>query len=208
MRKPIAFSLATLLGIPLEARAVNLHGKVLDKQGKAVANAIVTLTPQGWADTTGADGGYAISNTTSIAPGAFAGRQGASLRGGVLQVVLENPAPLAVAVFDTRGTRLSAERLERAPAGVYRWDIGKSAPGNQVLWIKASFGNETKAFRHARLLEGDGDGNAASAGAALAKPSVSLASASGALAKPSGARTGGGLAKAAADPESLRVTAQ
>ena len=93
---------------------------------------------------------------------------------------------LKVDVFDTRGARLRTERMQRAPAGVYRWDIEKSLPGNQVFWIKASFGEETITFRHARLLDGNGGENSDFERVAP---------------------IGAGLLKAAADPDSLKVTA-
>lgn len=186
MRKSAILSLATLLGFNLNVQAVNLRGKVLNKQGRALANAVVTLTPQGLADTTGSDGNYAIVSTTSIASTAFSGRHGVSFKGGVLQIILDNPMALSIEVFDTRGTRLRTERIHVAPAGVHRWDIENSVRGIPVFWINATFGEKTVTFRHARVPDGKG-------GEKSNFERVAPAS--------------GGLLKAAADPDSLKVTA-
>ncbi len=129
---------------------------------------------------------YSISNTTTIAPGAVSDRHDVTFRNGMLQVALKRAAPLKVDVFDTRGTRLRAERFENASAGVYRWDIANSAGGSDVLWINASIGDETMTFRHAPSRDGEGGGTAASE---------------------SRMPTAGRLAKAAAAPDSLKVMA-
>lgn len=180
-------SLAALLGSDIHAQAVNLRGKVANRQGKALANATVTLIPQGLSDTTGADGSYAITGPTSITSGALPGGQAVTFESGILQINLDNPAPLRVEIFDSRGARLRKERQERAPAGIYRWDIGNSVRGSRVLWIKASFGKQTMTFRHARSQDGG-----------LGEP-ASFESA---------APAGGGLAKVAAVADSLKVQAQ
>jgi len=183
MDRRTILAIAATLGLNVLVHAQNLQGTISNRAGKPVANAIVTLTPKGLSDTTGADGVYAITVATSIAPTFEAGNGDISFQNGVLQVVLGDAAPVNVEIFDLRGTRLRSEGLRNAPAGVYRWDIGNTS-GTKVLAVKVSIGQKVETFLSAQLR---GAGNGAQYGNI--------------------GPVGGALARVAALPDSLKVTA-
>lgn len=182
MNRRIALLLGATLTLSLGAQAQNLHGKISNKAGKAVANAIVTLTPKGLADTTGADGAYQISGNSSIAPTAGSGLRGVLFQNGILELVLTDALPVQVDVFDTRGTRLRSQSLRNPSPGLYKWDIG-GASGAKMLAIKVSVGRSATTFLHAQV----GNGEATSANRLV--------------------EVGGSLARVAAVADSLRVSA-
>lgn len=154
MNRRIPFFLGATVVLSLGVQAQTLQGKILNKAGKAVANAIVTLTPQGLADTTGTDGIYRFSNSTSILPGLSASERGISFNNGILEILVGHPLPVSVEIFDTRGVRLKSEAYPLANAGVYRWNIAKSFQGTRMLLITAKVGDQSTTFRHTQLQNG------------------------------------------------------
>lgn len=185
MDRRIALSLAAVVGLSAGAHALALNGKVSNQDGRALANAIVTLTPQGLADTTDANGTYSITGSTSIQPGLSTRDRGISFEHGILQILVGHSMPVRVDIFDTRGVHLKSENFPLATAGVYRWDIANSLRGTRMLLIKTQVGEQTTIFRHAQFQSG-----------------ATLTS------RADRSVVGGGLFRAAAATDSLKVTAK
>ncbi|HQF55056.1 MAG TPA: hypothetical protein PK208_08070 [Fibrobacteria bacterium] len=148
MSNRASISLVLVLGMVGGANAVDLRGKVSNQAGKPVANAVVTLTPLGLADTTGSDGMYAIvSGNTAIHP-SRAPKHAVSLQNGILEVALERSAPVKIEVFDTKGSRLKTEVLPQASSGSYRWDVGAISRGAALVLVNVTIDRNSTTFRH------------------------------------------------------------
>jgi poly(3-hydroxybutyrate) depolymerase len=168
--------------LSLQAQTINLRGTITNASGQPVNNALVELVKRGLKDTTGANGTFQISGTTSLrgAPQT----QGMSLDHGVLRLSVAKTAPVKVEVFDMRGNQLRMEAVPDASEGEYRWDFNQHALSDQMMVIKASIGREVRTFRY---LPWAGDDVTRPAGGFTAATAF--------------------LAKAAAPIDSLRVTA-
>jgi poly(3-hydroxybutyrate) depolymerase len=181
MNARVTLSLAALVCLQAPLQALNLQGRITNASGRGIANAVVTLTPLGLSDTSGADGAYAITGPTSVSP--ISGRDlGITFRDGILEVPVTSALPLRIDVFDTRGTLLRSENLAAAPAGVHRWNITDASTASKVVLVRVAIGGEVVSFRHALMHDG----------------SSSVASLGG----------GAMLARIAAVPDSLRVSAK
>lgn len=163
-----------------QAQNVNLRGVVSGGDGKAVANASVTLVGLNLKATTDASGNYSITRTTSILSSIRS--DDFAMINGILELTLRGTVPASVEVFDIGGHLLRRELLPTPVSGIYRWDIAQSARGTGLLVIKASIGNQSQSFRFLPL--GQGRGSAASS-----------------------SFVGGGLARAAVLPDTVKVTA-
>ena len=126
VRKTRTLALALCLGALAQAQTVNLTGKITNQAGNAIAKAVVTLTPLGLKDTTGADGLYTLtSGNTAILPSQSA--RSMDFRNGVLEINLGRSASVKVEVFDTKGSRLGGESFQNTASGIYRMDFAKTA---------------------------------------------------------------------------------
>lgn len=176
-------SLVLSLGVLAQAQTVNLTGKITSQAGKAIANAIVTLTPMGMKDTTGADGSYTLGTaSTAIQPSQSA--RSMDFRNGVLEINLGRSASVKVEVFDTKGAHLNSGVFQNTASGIYRMDFAKMALGTGVCLIKVTVDQSTSTFRYAPM-NGTGSGLSSSSFTSL----------------------GGGLARVAAATDSIKVTA-
>jgi poly(3-hydroxybutyrate) depolymerase len=120
---------------------------VSEGSGKAVDKAVVELVKQGLKDTTGPDGGFALTRAGSpVRRGPASGA--ISMDRGVLRIDLADPGPLAVEVFDLKGNQLRMEALPAAGIGTYRWDFGAHALSAQPMLIKVRSGREVRTFRY------------------------------------------------------------
>jgi hypothetical protein len=103
-----------IAGLAVGAHAVNLRGKVTNQAGKAIANASLTLSPDGLKGTSGTDGSYSIvSNSISMSPALESSTRGVFVRNGILEISTASATPVKVEVFDTKGTRLHSESLQK-----------------------------------------------------------------------------------------------
>ncbi len=136
--------------------AINLHGKVSNKAGSPVANAIVTLKRQNLIDTTGANGTYVISNGTAVVPPVklIPRQQMVFLEKGLLQFSLPSPSPVQIQIFDVKGKLLKNEILSSASQGFYRLDIENISNSSELLIIKVSIGNEQYSYRYLPMHSG------------------------------------------------------
>jgi poly(3-hydroxybutyrate) depolymerase len=178
------FFLVLLSGVVVNAQTVNLRGTI-SSGGQPVSGAIVTLSKMGLKDTTGSDGAYAFSKSGSAISFPLSSGAGMiSLSGGVLEFELAEASPVAIEVFDIKSNLLKAERMGVQGAGHYRWNIPGEFPANQLLFVRASVGNQVSTFRYMPI----GGGQAGQAGLMTSAP-------------------GRALAKTAAAIDSLEVTA-
>jgi len=138
------------LGALTQAQTVNLTGKVTNQAGKAIANAIVALTPMGLKDTTGADDLYTLATGNSaILPSQSA--RSMDFRNGVLDIKLDRSASVKVEVFDTKGARLNSDVFQDTASGAYRMDFAKMAIGAGICLIKVTVDQSTTTFRYAPM---------------------------------------------------------
>jgi hypothetical protein len=156
MNRIAAIGLIAGFASSLQAQTLNLHGKVTNTAGQPVANAEVLLKHQGKKATTGTDGSYTLTGTVGLAshgPSA----QGLSMDQGVLRIAVSGAAKLKVEVFDLQGNLLRMEAVPNATAGLYRWDFATHSLSDQMLLIKASVGRETRTFRYMPMGEAAGE---------------------------------------------------
>jgi poly(3-hydroxybutyrate) depolymerase len=170
------------LGALAQAQTVNLTGKITNQSGKAIANAIVNLTPMGLKDTTGADGTYSLATgNTAILPSQSV--RSMDFRNGVLEINLGRAASVKVDVFDTKGARLNGEAFQNTASGIYHLDFAKMALGTGICLIKVTVDNHSSTFRYAPMVG------------------------SSELVGSSSAPLSGALARVAAATDSIKVTA-
>jgi poly(3-hydroxybutyrate) depolymerase len=180
--KTKTLSLILSLGALAQAQTVNLTGKITNQSGKAIANAIVNLTPMGLKDTTGADGTYSLATgNTAILPSQSV--RSMDFRNGVLEINLGRAASVKVDVFDTKGARLNGEAFQNTASGIYHLDFAKMALGTGICLIKVTVDNHSSTFRYAPMVG------------------------SSELVGSSSAPLSGALARVAAATDSIKVTA-
>jgi poly(3-hydroxybutyrate) depolymerase len=180
--KTKTLSLILSLGALAQAQTVNLTGKITNQSGKAIANAIVNLTPMGLKDTTGADGTYSLATgNTAILPSQSV--RSMDFRNGVLEINLGRAASVKVDVFDTKGARLNGEAFQNTASGIYHLDFAKMALGTGICLIKVTVDNHSSTFRYAPMVGSSG------------------------LVGSSFAPLSGALARVAAATDSIKVTA-
>jgi hypothetical protein len=145
----MAFTILCFSVLTINAQNINLHGKITDKDGKAIAKAVVELLSLGLNDTTAGDGAYSIikSNTGifHLSEMLHPSNQ-ISINQGVLELTLSNPSPLNIAIFDVDGNLLKREVAKLAPAGEYQMKINRSI-ATRVVVIRVTTGQQTMNFR-------------------------------------------------------------
>jgi poly(3-hydroxybutyrate) depolymerase len=153
----MSLSFVILIGLSINAQTVNINlkGKITNKNGQSVNNAIVKLVRQPIKDTTGPDGMYSLlkSGTAVLAP--IAPRtQNITLVNNILELTLSNPSPLKVEIFDIKGNLLKKEITQNASSGVYRLNISKVQFVSRVLIINATIGDQVVSYRYLPLNKG------------------------------------------------------
>ncbi|HXP89992.1 MAG TPA: hypothetical protein VN931_03575 [Fibrobacteria bacterium] len=159
MCKNAIFMVVALTGAIANAQSVNLRGKVSNQAGMALANATVTLAPQGLTAKSGTDGSYSIvsSSISRVLP---ADNKEISVRNGVLEISLSENAPVGVEIFDTKGSRLKSDFEQNVPGGVYKLDLGKISQGAKVMVVKTSVGDQTSTFQYVQMAGNSASGSA------------------------------------------------
>ncbi len=153
MCKRAVFSLLVIIGLTANVQTVNadISGKVSNKAGTGIANAVCTLLVKGGKATTGSDGSYKIVTTSTILPQFIPQTEKISLNRGVLELDLPASSPVKVEIFDVNGHLLKRESLQNAQAGIYRLDIAESSRAANLLVIHASIGQREMTFRYLPL---------------------------------------------------------
>jgi poly(3-hydroxybutyrate) depolymerase len=185
------FCWVLLIGFTVNAQTtISLSGKVTNKSGTAISNAIVTLVGQGLKDTTGSDGAYTItkSNVSVLQP-LVPQTEEIWLSNGFLEFSLTNPSPIKIAIFDVKGNLLKKEVSKNASTGFYRFNISENSRATNLLVIKASIGQRQMTFRYMPFSSGKYAVNSSGQYATTSTPVSS------------------GLAQVAAISDTLKVTA-
>jgi hypothetical protein len=139
----------------INAQTVNLRGKVSNKAGEPIADAIVTLVGQDLKDTTKADGVYSIKQgDVSVLPLLQPQKRLISLDRGVITFSLPTMLPVMVEIFDIKGTLLKREIKPNAQAGFYRFNVAENARASKLLIINAFIDDEGVTFRYLPLYNG------------------------------------------------------
>jgi len=156
MRHHIMCCIIFLLTFLVSAQTINVSGKVTNKAGSPIANAIVTLIKQAMKDTTGADGTFKISKSTGIVlPFLKPHNQSITLYKSFLDFSLTNPYPVKIEVFDVQGNLLQKVLLQNASTGFYRFNIAENSRTAKLLVIKASIGRQEVTLRYLPLKNGE-----------------------------------------------------
>jgi hypothetical protein len=90
------------------AQTIRISGTVTDFSGAPVANAQIALGTGGLTASSDAQGRFTLSNGTGIVEPTISGISGA-IRGGFLNLRLENSSKVTLAVFSTMGEKLSSQ---------------------------------------------------------------------------------------------------
>lgn len=131
------------------AQTINLHGTVLNRAGKPVANAVLTLKGLGMRDTTGSDGTYVLSQTTATAaPMLIPQNRTMFIERGFLVLSLPASSPVTVELFNVKGTLLNKASMANALSGFYRFPITNNTRAAEVIIIRATIGNDKATFRY------------------------------------------------------------
>ena len=131
-------SLFLLLGCGAYAQQVNVHGKVADKTGTAVENAIVEIVNLKLKDTTGTDGSFSITKATTAVRGS---RQPAA---NAVGLSLEKNAGMKIEIFDIKGKLLYRELFRKTSSGSYHLNLQEKLSPNHLYIVRASFGGVTQ----------------------------------------------------------------
>jgi len=138
-------------GLAVSAQTINLRGTISNSSGKAVPDAIVFLTQQKMADTTGADGIYSFTSQVATLPAHVPHVNSISLKNDILQFALRAPSPVKVEIYDLKGKLLRQEINANVPAGVYCFDISKNCQATKALVIKAATNMSEVTLRYMAL---------------------------------------------------------
>ena len=175
MRQRLMFCFIMSIGLTVNAQTINLRGKVSNKAGKPIADAIVTLVGQELKDTTGSDGAYSITKgEVSVLPLLKPQNRLISLDRGIITFSLPAASPVMVEIFDIKGTLLKREKRPNVQAGFYRFNVAENARASKLLLINAYIGREGVTFRYLPLHNGkyilnSSVGSSVKAGSTLAK---------------------------------------
>lgn len=156
MYRGIKFSLCLLIGLTANAQTINLSGKVTNKTGKPVSQAIVTLLNKDLKDTTDSDGNYAIiKNGVAVMPHRIPQTERLLLKKGILEFSLTNSSPLKVEIFDLKGKLLKKESFQNALPGIHRINITDNYHSVNMMVIRTSIGNHTTTFSYLPMKNGE-----------------------------------------------------
>src|SRR5512133_1988015 len=103
-------------------------------------------------DTTGTDGNYLFSKTTSATIPSFVPQaEEISINNGILQFNQSSSSPVTIELFDIQGNLLKKEKLTKANAGTYRIDITKHCRATNILVIKATIDQHEVLFSYVTI---------------------------------------------------------
>ncbi|MBN2036827.1 MAG: hypothetical protein JW768_08810 [Chitinispirillaceae bacterium] len=134
------------------AQTINVRGIVTSGDGDPVSGAVVTLLGLDLKDTTGGDGAYAITQTTSVMISYHSATSGrVALTGSLLEFKLFRPSSLTIEVFDIKSNLLKSEKKNALEPGTYHRDFSREQLANQLLIVRASINNKVFIFRYMPL---------------------------------------------------------
>lgn len=134
------------------AQTINLSGKILNRAGYPIANAVVSLVNEGSKDTTTNNGSYSITKSSVAVSSValFPESQEVTVKNGQLRLSLPNAMPVKIEVFDVKGKLLAKEVSSKVPGGFYSFNIDRNLR-TSLLIIRATIGNEKFLIRHIPL---------------------------------------------------------
>lgn len=134
------------------AQTINLSGKVLNRAGRPIADAVVSLVNDGSKDTTRNDGSFSITkNSISISSVALLPKsQAITVENGQLRLSLPDAMPVKIEIFDVKGKLLAKEVSSKVPGGFYSFNIDRNFR-TSLLIIRVAIGNEKFLIRHIPL---------------------------------------------------------
>ncbi|MGE5670939.1 MAG: hypothetical protein ACM31E_05805 [Fibrobacterota bacterium] len=145
-----------VFGLSANAETVNLKGKVTDKDGNAIKNAILTLVRQNMKDTTGTDGMYEIKRLdVAVVQQLQPKFKNFIVEKDNLVFSLPGTTPIQIEVFNVKGNLLKRIVKQNVSTGFYRFSIRENVRAYQVLIIKVSIGSDTRTFRYLSLQNGN-----------------------------------------------------
>jgi poly(3-hydroxybutyrate) depolymerase len=195
------------IAVMAHSQAVNVRGKITGASNAPVANATVELLKGKQKTTSGADGAYVLTGSTSVFRSEDGSLEKFRLEHGALHLHLVETSPIRIEIFDAKGNLLDRALLENVGAGSYRFDLAGRVPANRNAIVKASIGKESKSFpfhapnqaaNHTPSQAAGKDAARTNAAAAI----TSVTSFASAASNPAGA-----LAKASAVVDTLKVSA-
>jgi len=150
------FCLFILIGLAVNAQTtINLKGSVSDKDGKPIANAIVTLVKQRIKDTTSTDGTYEITGTAVAAlPLLLPRNRMIFIDKGFLEFSLPEPSPIAITIFDVNGNLLKKEFSRNNSTGFFRFNLNDAIRVTKLVVIQAAIGQDKVTFRYLSMPDG------------------------------------------------------
>lgn len=141
--------IAVFASLSFAQTEINIHGNVLNKAGKPIANAIVKLSVQALSDTTGNDGAYEIiKSNVAVKPLIMPEKRVVNIDNGFLQFSLPQESPVNICIFDISGHQLKKMSFPNASAGFYRFNIAENIHASKLLVVKATIGTEELTFRY------------------------------------------------------------
>lgn len=155
MHHQISICLFCLFGVTLNVQAISITGKVTNKQGKPIPNAVVSLVQQGLKDTTGADGNYSlIKDSVAVIPRIIPQSEKITFKRGVLEFQIINSSTANVEFFDLNGSLLKKVSFQNTLPGVHRMNIKDYFHAANMMVIRASIGQHVGFFRYLPLQKG------------------------------------------------------
>ncbi len=151
----LLFCLVTLIALTINVQTVDasISGKVLNKEKKPIAKAILTLVGAGIKDTTGSDGAFSLA-TTDVKVPLTPKKNNIAFHKNFLDFSLSDPSPVKVEIFDINGALLKKEIFKNAQTGFYRFNIAEITSSAKLLLIRASIGQQKTVLRYVPLNNG------------------------------------------------------
>jgi poly(3-hydroxybutyrate) depolymerase len=152
----LKFVFVISVGLSLNAQTINLRGKISNKSGEPVSNAVINLVSQGLKDTTGADGIFAITKAASaVLPLLKPQNNAIHMKNGFLVFSISKQSSVLIDVYDIGGNLLKKESMNSVEGGFYKLDIAGNFPASKLLIVKASIDGDESVFRCVPLQNGN-----------------------------------------------------
>jgi hypothetical protein len=153
MHRMLGIVLSLVIGYSAEAQTIGLSGKVLNKNNKPIAGAVVTIAAQKLKDTTDSQGAFSLSKTTfAVATNpALPSADKISMAGVIITVSLAKAGAVAIELFDLKGNLITKTLDRPAAPGNYRFDISTQRLASEIKLIRVTAGSASTIFRHVSM---------------------------------------------------------
>ncbi|MFA6835300.1 MAG: hypothetical protein WCR04_02705 [Fibrobacteraceae bacterium] len=128
------------------SQTIALHGKVIDKNGSPVTNAVVSLTGQNMLDTTGSDGKFSFeSSTTDIKNGINVNLNQLLWEKGMLSLTLSKASNVHIDAYDVHGRSFFSRKIPNLAAGSHNFAVGSTGVSG-VYFVRADIDGKSHTF--------------------------------------------------------------